>query len=483
MAESNGTNQTPQAKPRNGRHNFMARPSSFALFLPEIRELLLEKDFSQVRELLKKIHSIDLAEGWTKLSAQEKVFIFRLLSGRRAVEVFEDLRFEEQSYLLSNLENQEVVTVLNEMVSDQRAKLFKDLSPKLVKKLFSVMKKEEVDDVRKLLTFKENSAGSIMTTEFVELKKTMTARQAVIRIQETYKAGQTPNLYSIYVTDDEHKLIGGISLQALITAPSDILIKDIISDVDWIKIDCHVLKEDVAKRFSRYDLLDAPVVDDNNQLLGIITIDDVVDLISKETSKEIYELGKMSAKGGKEISYASANVWELIKRRAPWLVLLLAFDFLTGTVLKNFEHALGTVVALSFFIPMLLDTGGNAGAQTSITIIRGLATGDVHWKNVWKVARLEVLASLSMGLLVGLLAFGRAFMLQNSLFLALTVGVTMTSVVILAILTGICLPLVSKRVGLDPAVLAGPITTSVVDVVGLIIYFNVAKALIPGLGH
>src|SRR3989338_192914 len=481
MAESNGTNQTLQSKPKNGRHNFMARPSSFALFLPEIRELLREKDFSQIRELLKKIHSIDLAEGWTKLSEQEKVFIFRLLSGRRAVEVFEDLRFEEQSYLLNNLENQEVVSVLNEMVSDQRAKLFKDLSPKLVKKMFSVMKKEEVDDVRKLLTFKENSAGSIMTTEFVELKKTMTARQAVIRIQETYKAGQTPNLYSIYVTDDEHKLIGGISLQVLITAPSDILVKDIISDVDWIKIDCNMLKEDVAKRFSRYDLLDSPVVDENNQLLGIITIDDVVDLISKETTKEIYELGKMSARGGEEISYATAKVWDLTKRRAPWLILLLAFDFLTGTVLKNFEHALGSVVALSFFIPMLLDTGGNAGAQTSITIIRGLATGDVTIKNVWKIVRLEFLTSIFMGFIIGLVAFLRAFMLQKDLFLALVVGSTMTSVVILAILTGIFLPLISKRVGLDPAVLAGPITTSVVDVVGLIIYFSIAKAIIPGL--
>ena len=162
---------------------------------------------------------------------------------------------------------------------------------------------------------------------------------------------------------------------------------------------------------------------------------------------------------------------------------MLLFDFLTGTVLKNFEHALGTVVALSFFIPMLLDTGGNAGAQTSITIIRGMATGDVHWKNVWKIARLEVLSSLLMGLIVGLVAFGRAFMLQKNMFLALVVGSTMTSVVILAILTGICLPLISKRFGLDPAVLAGPITTSVVDVVGLIIYFSIAKAIIPGLSH
>src|SRR3989338_2341075 len=363
-------NQNNLLKTRNSHQRYILRPSSFALLLPELRELLQSKEFSPLKDVLKTIHSIDLAEGWTKLNPQEKILIFRLLSSRKALEIFEELHFEEQSYLLSNLDNQEVVSVVNEMVSDQRAQLFKDLNPKTVKKLFSVMKKEEVDDVRKLLTFKENSAGSIMTTEFVELKKTMTARQAVIRIQETYKAGQTPNLYSIYVTDDEHKLIGGISLQVLITAPSDILVKDIISDVDWIKIDCNMLKEDVAKRFSRYDLLDSPVVDENNQLLGIITIDDVVDLISKETTKEIYELGKISARGGEEISYATAKVWDLTKRRAPWLILLLAFDFLTGTVLKNFEHALGSVVALSFFIPMLLDTGGNAGAQTSITIIR-----------------------------------------------------------------------------------------------------------------
>ncbi len=481
MNQGNLTNKVNTT--HNHRHRSITGPSSFALFLPEVREFLQNKDFFLVKDLLKKIHSIDLAEGWTKLTPQEKLLIFRLLSSRRAVEIFEDLRFEEQSYLLNNLDNQEMVSVVNEMAPDERVRLFKDLSPKTVKKLFTVMKKEAVDDVRKLMTFKEGLAGSIMTTDFVELKKNMTARQAVLRIQETYKAGQIPNIYSIHVVDDDHKLIGGLSLQMLISAPSDILVKDIMSDVDFIKMDCHMLKEDVAKQFTRYDLLDAPVVDDTNQLLGIITIDDVVDLINKEATKEIYELGKMGSKGGEEIRYATATVKELVKRRAPWLVFLLIFDFLTGTVLKNFEHSLGTVVALSFFIPMLLDTGGNAGAQTSITIIRGLATGDVTVKNVWRIARLEISTSLLMGALVGVVAFLRALLLQKDLFLGLVVGSTMSLIVLLAIATGVCLPLLSKKLGLDPAVLAGPITTSIVDVAGLIIYFNIAKAFIPTLNH
>lgn len=467
----------------NGHHRYIVRPNSFALFLPEIKEFVISKDFQQLKELLKGIHSMDLAEGWTRLEPQDRIIVFRLLSAKKAVEVFEDLRFPEQSHLLNNLDNQEVASVVNEMASDDRAQLFKDLKPKVVKKLFTVMKKEEAEDVRNLLTFKEDMAGSIMTTEFVELKKTMTARQALVHLQETYKAGQIPNLYSVYVTDEGHKLIGGLSLQMLIAAPSDITVKDIMSDVDTVKIDCHMLKEDAAAKFSKYDLLDAPVVDDENRLLGIITIDDVVDLIHREASKELYEIGKMHAQGGEEIRYATATVKELVRRRAGWLVVLLAFDFLTGTVLKNFEHALGSVVALAFFIPMLLDTGGNAGAQTSITIIRGLATGDVHWKNVWKVARLEALAAVAMGLIVGAVAFLRALMLQQDIFLSLVVGSTMTFVVLLAILTGICLPLISKRLGMDPAVLAGPITTSVVDVVGLLIYFNMARMFLPALAR
>ncbi|MFH1655301.1 MAG: magnesium transporter [Candidatus Omnitrophota bacterium] len=453
----------------------------FSLFLPEIKELLKEKNFSELKDLLKRTHSMDLAEGWPLLSEQEKILIFKLLSQRKAIEVFEDLSFEEQEYLLNNLDNAEIASLLNEMASDERVELFKDLSNKTVKKLFTLMKKEEVDDVRKLLTFEEDTAGSLMTTEFVELKKEMTCRRAILYLQEKQKSNQGERIYSIYVTDEEHKLIGGLSLQALVISPPDMLIRDAMSDVELVKVYVNMPEEEVAQHFSKYDLLDSPVTNEQNQLVGIITVDDVVDLMSREATKEVYEIGKMSGRGGEEIRYASTSIRELVRRRAPWLMFLLVFDFLTGTVLKTFEHALGTVVALTFFIPMLLDTGGNAGNQAAITIIRGMATGDVSFKNIWRVAKLEIFTAFLMGIIVGIVAFIRAMLLQGELMLALVVGSTMAIIILLAILTGVFLPFISKRFGLDPAVLAGPITTSFIDVVGLIIYFKIAQFLIPAL--
>lgn len=456
------------------------RMDIFALFLPEIKDLLENKDYSSLKDLLKKLHSIDIAEGFKYLKENEKILIFKLLSTRKAIEVFEDLPRSEQQYLLNNLENQEISQVLNEMAPDERAKLFKELPLKVVKKLWSFLKKEEAENVRKLLTYKEGTAGSIMTTEFAELKKDMTARKAILTLQESQRSGQTKAIYNIYVTDEEHRLIGGVSLQTLITAPPDILIKEIMSDVNLIKINMDRDIREVGRWFKKYDLLDAPVVNDENKLLGVITIDDVMDIIEEETTREFYEVGKMS---GVEIRYSEARTLDLVKRRAGWLILLLIFDFLTGTVLKTFEHALGTVVALTFFIPMLLDTGGNAGAQTAITIIRGLAIGDVTFRNVFRIAKMELLASLMMGIIVGTVAFLRALILQHDLLLALVVGFTMMSIILLAIFTGLLLPLLSKRVGLDPAALAGPITTSIVDIVGLIIYFKVAQIFLPILRH
>ncbi len=473
--------ETYKSNSKNGKSRIqrMFGPNEFILFLPEIKEFLENKDFTAIKDLLKSIHSIDIAEGWERLQPQEKILIFKLLTSRKAVEVFEDLRFAEQSYLLNNLDNTEVAPILNEMAPDERADLFKELSQKVKKKLFSLMKKEEVEDVQQLLNFEEDTAGSLMTTDFLSLKKDMTARQAILWLQETHKSQSAYHFYHLYVLDEQRRLLGILDLDTLITAPPDILVKDIMFSPQTIKIDVDMPREEVAQKFSRYDLLDAPVVDSQDRLLGTITIDDVVDLIHQENTRQIYEIGKMQPAGGREIRYATATVRELIQRRAGWLMFLLVFDFLTGTVLKTFEHALSTVVALTFFIPMLLDTGGNAGAQTSITIIRGLAIGDVNFKNVWRVARLEVFAALCMGLIVGSVAFIRAALLQQDILLSIVVGLTMSFIVLLAIFTGITLPIISKRLGFDPAVLAGPITTSIVDIVGLIIYFKIAQFFLP----
>ncbi|MCM8830829.1 MAG: magnesium transporter [Candidatus Omnitrophica bacterium] len=451
----------------------------FALFLPEIKEFLLKKDFTNLKQLLKNMHPIDLAEGWHNLAGQEKIIVFKLLGTKKAIEVFENLTFEEQNFILNNLENDEVAQIINQMAPDDRADLFKELSPQSVKKLFNLVNKEQVQDVRKLLQYKEGTAGSLMTTDFVEFKKDMTARQALIFLQENLRSTHRENIYSIYVTDENHKLIGSVSLQDLLKAPPDIYIKDIMSLPEFIKVNVSADIIEVARQFKKYDLLDVPVVDNENVLLGIITIDDIVDIIEKETTKDIYEIGKMTARGGKIISYAQAKTFDLVKRRAGWLVLLLIFDFLTGTVLKNFEHLLSSVIALTFFIPMLLDTGGNAGVQTSTTIIRGLATGDVNFKNIFKVIKLEGITAIFMSLIVGTVALMRALLLQKDFSIAIVVGLSMMLIVILAITTGVMLPIISKKIGLDPAVLVGPITTSIVDVCGLIIYFKVAQIFIP----
>ncbi|OGW83865.1 MAG: magnesium transporter [Omnitrophica bacterium RIFCSPLOWO2_01_FULL_45_10] len=465
----------------NTLKNQNRKPDVFALFLPEIKELISKRNFTELKDILRKINSMDIAAGWFHLNPQERLLVFKILGQKKAVEVFEDLRFEDQLYLLTNLNSDEISNVLNEMAPDERSKLFKDLPDKKMRKFLNLLKAEEANNVKRLLTYKENTAGSLMTTDVVEIKKEMTARKALLTLQENLTMGYTKDVYSAYVTDDNHMLIGAINLQTLLKAPQDMLIKDVLSSADEVKIPIDSDKREIANHFSKYDLLDAPVVDKQGRLLGVITIDDVVDLIERQATRDIYEVGKMSSGGGEIINYKTASVTELIRRRAGWLIALLIFDFLTGTVLKSFEATLSAVVALTFFIPMLLDTGGNAGAQTSITIIRGLATGDVTFKNAWKVAKLELVTALLMAVIVGGVALGRAFLLQKEFFISLVVGITMCLITLVAISTGIALPLLSKKMGLDPAVLAGPITTSVVDVVGLIIYFKIAQLFVPAL--
>ncbi len=452
-----------------------------ALILPEIRDLVKERNFQDLKEVLRKVHSVDLALSWNNLDDKEKPIIFRLLGARKSVELFEDLPIKEQTHIINNLNNEEVTNVLNEMAPDERADLFKDLSEKDITKFIKLLKKEDLEDVRRLMNYQEGTAGSLMTTELVELKKDMSARGAILYIQDNLRTEYNENVYSCYVTDTEHKLLGVVTIQDLLKSPADMLLRDIMISPEFIKIDVNTDISEVANIFKRYDLHDAPIVDNNNIFLGIVTIDDIVDEIEKENTKEIYEIGKMSGGEGEIISYSQSNAFDLVKRRAGWLIFLLVFDFLTGTVLKAFEHSLSSVVALAFFIPMLLDTGGNAGAQTSITIIRGLATGDVSFKNIWKVVKMELCSAIFIGLIIGTVAFARAFLLQKDFMLSVVVGITMVLVALLAIITGVTLPLASKRIGLDPAALAGPITTSIVDVLGLIIYFKIAQMFIPAL--
>lgn len=451
------------------------------LFLPEIKELISTKDFVELKDLLTKIHAIDVAENFQEFNANEKILIFRLLAKEKSIEVFESIPFEEQSFLLENLKNIELSELLNEMSSDERVDLFQELSQDEMNRLFSLMKKEEIEDVKTLLQYPEGTAGSLMTTEFVEMAPSINAREALLKLQDELKSGESEHIYSSYVCDEEKGLIGAVDLQDLVLNSPTSIVSEIMTDISHIKVDEFTPDEIVADLFVKYDLLSVPVVNEQNQLLGMVVFDDIVDLIRKENTKEIYELGKMHIESSEEVRYSSSTSFDLIRRRAGWLIFLLVFDFLTGTVLKTYEMALSKVVALSFFIPMLLDTGGNAGAQVSVTIIRAFAIGDVNFKNIWKIVKKEIVAALFMSAIVGIIAALRAYLLQKSFLLAIVIGLTLSFIVILATLTGLFLPILSKKVGLDPAVLAGPITTSVVDILGLIIYFNVAIKFLPAL--
>lgn len=454
---------------------------SWALFYPEVREFLESKKYGPLKELLETVYPVDIASFWEKLSGEEKIIVFKLLSAAKSVEVFEELDVKEQRFLLDNIESDVAGKILDELPSDEKAKLFRKISSKQFKKYASLMHSEEVEKVKKVMEYPSGTAGFLMNTDFIDLKPEMTINQALERIRRLSRSRRVENLYAFYVTDESGKLLGGLTLRRIIALPQDSKVSDSMSSVGIITLTTDTPESEVVKLFSRYDLTCAPVVDGDGVLVGIIVIDDVVDTIQKLNTKEFYEIGKMSHGDGTIISYATATAFDLVRRRAGWLVFLLGINFISGSVLQTFESALQSVVALAFFIPMLLDCGGNAGTQTAITIIRGLATGDVDFSKIGRIIKVELGAALVISVLIGTGAFARAFVIGEGIFLALTVGLSMTTLILVAISSGIALPLISKKIGIDPAVLAGPITTTIVDILGLIIYLKIAQFLLPQL--
>jgi magnesium transporter len=463
----------------NNKNNKNSVFKSIMLLVPEIKQLIKEKKFFELKDILKYIHPIDLAEGFNNFDKDEQLIIFRLLKFNKAIAVFEDLDPEEQAWIIENLEQNPLEKLVEDMPADERGKLVRRLPERVKKKLLSCVRKEDLHIIQQTLNYKEGTAGAIMNTYFISLSPQMTAKQAIEHIHMLSKFRKYSSLHAFYVVDNNRKLLGGVTLRKLVAAPSDIKVSEIMSSVNFIKINVDMSKEDVARLFAKYDLVIAPVVDENDILVGVITVDDVIDIINQLSTAQLYEVGKITGK--EEIKYQDATPFYLFKRRVGWLALLLVFDFLTGTVLKTFEHAISSVVALTFFIPMLLDTGGNAGAQTVAILTRSFATGDVSFKNIFKVIKVEIISALISGVVLGVIAFLRGLSLGVNLNIAIVVGLTMCVIIILAISSGVFLPIISKRFGLDPAVLSGPLITSIVDVCGLIIYFKIAQLLIPQL--
>lgn len=456
-----------------------------ALFLPEINELLQAKKFAELKDLLKKIHSMDLAEGFKYLLPNQKVLVFKLLSARRAVEVFEDLRPEDQSFLLHNLENSEVTQILNEMAPDDRARLFKDLPERVRKKCWAMLTEPVAEDVRRLMTYREGTAGAMMTTEVVELRKEMTARRAILTLQEHYRGGQARRVYSLYVTDEPHHLLGGLSLEMLLAAPPDMLVKDLMSDLSTVKIRHDLSADATAQRFRKYDLTDAPVVDEEDRLLGVVTIDDVVEWVHQEATEDIQ---KMAAVSALEQPYMQVGFAEMLRKRAGWLSVLFVGEMLTTTAMAYFEQEIARAVVLALFIPLIISSGGNSGSQAASLVIRAMALQEIRLRDWWRVMRRELATGLGLGGLLGALAVARIVLWPNRevvygehfLLVAIAVACSLIGVVLWGTLTGSMLPFILRRCGADPAVSSAPFVATLVDVLGIVIYFSVARCVLVG---
>lgn len=442
-----------------------------SVMLPEIRELLKLNQKNDLQEVMEEMHPADIADMLFELNTKEQVALISRINKKQMLEVFDELEEDEQAELLGNLEKNISSYLLNEMSPDERADLLSSLPDNMVSKFLNLMSANERRDVEKLLKYKANSAGSIMTTEYISLQPGLTVREASELIKEA--APQKETIYYTYVVDNQGRLIGFVSLKDIFLARSDVLIKDVMHG-NVIKASAAQDQEEVARTVRKYNLAALPVVDDD-KLVGIITVDDVLDVVTEENTEDVYKMAAMLAP---EDPYFDTSFFTLIKRRIVWLLILLVAVQFSVQILKNYGFALESVVALSFFIPMLLNTAGNAGTQSSATIIRGLATGEIQTNQVLKVLRREISMGLVLGVILGALGIGRALLLQGNPLVSLSVGLALAATIVMATSTGAFLPLLLKKLKIDPAVAAGPFISTVVDITALIVYFEIAKALL-----
>lgn len=442
------------------------------LMTPGIRELLKKKHYSEIREVLKELLPPDVAEIIQSLSQQEVLELLKLIPRDKIIEVFVYLPEESQISLLQDLDPEGLKNLLNEMPSDERADLFLRISPLLKERLLAIMSEEEKKDVEKLIRYKENTAGALMTTEFAQVAPDATVEESVQHLRKTAPKRET--IYYIYVTDENNNLLGVLSLKDLILAPGQKKIREIMKD-KVIKVNLADDQEEVATIFKKYDLLAIPVVDESNKIYGIITFDDIVDVIEKEDTEDFQ---RMAAIETIENEYLKAPFLLVARKRIVWLLLLLFTYTISTQLLKHYSYALESVIALAYFIPMLSGSAGNAGTQSATLITRGLATGEIEFKQIFKIMRREILMGISLGILLGSLGYMRAYFLQGNPLLGVTIGTALALVITIATFTGSLLPLFLYKVGIDPAISAGPFLTTILDITSILIYFQVAKFLL-----
>jgi len=438
----------------------------------QLQVLLEQENFQGAKALLVPVQPADIAEAIAGLPEKLQAIAFRLLSKQEAIEVYEYLDSSVQQALIEEFKRQDVIDIVDKMSPDDRARLFDELPAKFVRRLLAQLSPEEREATALLLGYKPGTAGRSMTPEYVSLKEYFTVAQTLERIRNL--ANVTETIYYLYVTDAARRLMGILSLRDLVTAQPEQTIGELMTR-DTVFVHTDTDQEEVARIIQRYDFLAVPVVDTEQRLVGIITVDDVLDILEQETTEDIYTLGGLQGGGD---NYFQADLLTIARKRVVWLLILLLANTATSAVIRSQEEVLEQVVVLAAFIPLLIDAGGNVGAQSSTVVIRGLNTEQVSIKKALQVVRREAIAGIFLGVMLAIAVTIWAYFLQGNLAVAIAVGISLFAISVLASVSGSALPFLFRGLGLDPALMSAPFITTAVDVLGVFIYLSVARLIL-----
>ncbi len=437
----------------------------------QIEELLEKRQFKELKELLETMHPVDIVEILEDIEKRQMILIFRLLAKEEAAEVFTDMNSDMREYLINALTDSELEEVMDEMYLDDSVDVVEEMPANVVDRLLSLTDEETRRKINALLQYPEDSAGSIMNVEYISLRKEMTVEEAILKIRQVGINRET--IYTCYVTEKK-KLIGAVDVKDLLTAGESRLIEEIM-DENVLCARTLDDQEEVASKIRKYGLVAIPIIDHENCLVGIVTVDDAMLVMQEETTEDISMMAGVSPN---EDSYFGTSVFQHAKNRSLWLMLLMLSATVSGEILAHYEKAMAAMPVLITFIPMLMGTSGNSGSQSSTMVIRGLAVGEIQFKDFFRVVFKEIRVALIVGVLLAVVNGIRVYLMYDQdLTLAIAIGITMVAIVCMAKCVGCTLPLLAKKIGLDPALMAAPLISTIMDTCTILMYFAIITAL------
>ncbi len=446
-----------------------------------IQTLLDNKRYSTLRDILNTMNPVDIAAVFEDLQSEKTALLFRLLPKETAAETFVEMDEETQQLLIHGFSDTELKEVIDELYVDDAVDLIEEMPANVVKRILRQADPQTRKEINEILKYPEDSAGSIMTTECVILRPKMTAEEAIKRIRRTGIDKET--IYTCYVSDASSTLIGIVTIKTLLLSDDDEVIENIM-ETNVISVNTLDDQEKVAQMFNKYNFLALPVVDKENRLVGIVTVDDAIDVMEEEATEDIQKMAAITPTTDKP--YDRIGVFETYLARIPWLLILMISATFTGMIITGFEDALAGSLVLSAFIPMLMDTGGNSGSQASVTVIRALSLDEIEFKDIFKVIFKEARVSILCGVTLAAANFAKIMLFDRLVLgntgitvqVALVVCLTMIVTIFIAKLVGCTLPMIAAKIGFDPAVMASPFITTIVDAISLVVYFQIARALL-----